>query len=100
MSSTAARVSKAVRRQCEACRARKARFQYAGTVRADRDHTLCFACFRAERERRRAQDLAAAIPARVPRSPFGRALSEQEREHRRVMLAFATSIPSNIAAIV
>lgn len=90
MSSTAARESKAVRRQCEACRARKARFQYAGTVRADRDHTLCFACFRAERERRRAHDLAAR-PSVAPRSPFGRALSEEEQAHRRVMLAFATS---------
>jgi hypothetical protein len=86
------RESKQIRRQCASCRERKARFQYGGTVRADRDHTLCFACFRAERERRRARDLAVVAAAVAPRSPFGRALSEQEREHRRVMLAFAASM--------
>ena len=52
------------RRLCESCRDRKARFCYRGVVKADRDHTLCFACFRAERERRRAQLLADVPRAR------------------------------------
>jgi len=38
---------------CAACRERKARFRYRGEVRADRDHTLCFECYRAQRNRRR-----------------------------------------------
>lgn len=45
---------------CEACRERKARFQYRGVVKADRAHTLCFACFRSERDRLRARSLAAS----------------------------------------
>ena len=42
---------------CEACRERKARFQYRGVVKADRAHTLCSACFRSERDRLRARAL-------------------------------------------
>jgi hypothetical protein len=57
MSFAATRHSKNTAKACEACRARKARFQFRGTVRADRDHTLCFACFRAERERGRARNI-------------------------------------------
>lgn len=41
------------RRLCAGCRARKARFQYRGRVRADRQHSLCFECFRAEQNRQR-----------------------------------------------
>lgn len=42
------------RRLCVECREHQARFQYRGRVRADRDHTLCFRCFRAEVDRQRA----------------------------------------------
>ena len=38
---------------CAACRERKARFRYRGEVRADRDHTLCFECYRAQHNRQR-----------------------------------------------
>lgn len=48
---------------CQRCRDRRALFQHAGRVRADRDHTLCFECFRSERERQRAIQLAAAAGA-------------------------------------
>ena len=41
-------------RLCVECREQPARFKYRGRVRADRDHTLCFRCFRAERDRQRA----------------------------------------------
>lgn len=61
MSFTAARESKDERRTCESCRTRKARFQHRGRVRADRHHTLCFECFRSERDRQRAR-LADASP--------------------------------------
>jgi hypothetical protein len=50
---------------CEACRERKARFQYRGVVKADRAHTLCFACFRSERDRLRARVLAASADERM-----------------------------------
>jgi len=52
--------SREVRKICEACHKRKARFQHAGHVKADRDHTLCFECFRAERNRQRVRMLAAS----------------------------------------
>jgi hypothetical protein len=40
--------SKTVRRKhiCLGCQGRRALFNYRGVVKANRDHTLCFACFR------------------------------------------------------
>ena len=88
MSSTAFGQSRKTRRRCESCQERKARFRYHGVVKADRDHTLCFECYRAERERRRAQLLAAdpegqpsTLSAFVPRT-----LSARASAHRRRML--------------
>jgi hypothetical protein len=43
--------------RCRNCQAHRARFRYRGRVRADRDHTLCFRCFRAEVNRLRARHL-------------------------------------------
>ena len=95
MSAAAAHANKLARRACEQCRLRKARFRYRGTVKADRDHTLCFACFRAERERRRAYLLARIeriTPLQSPlRAGDARALSGTEVEHRRRMLAHLRS---------
>lgn len=54
MSRAAERESKSARRCCRGCGGRRARFQYRGAVRADRDHTLCFECLRSESNRRRA----------------------------------------------
>jgi hypothetical protein len=48
------------RHTCRACEARPARFQYRGQVRADRQHELCFRCFRAAANRMRAWALAEA----------------------------------------
>ena len=58
MSEAAYDLSKKVLRLCRSCAERKALFRYRGVVKADRDHSLCFECFRAERDRRRAQTLA------------------------------------------
>ena len=41
---------------CRGCYQHPARFRYRGEVRADRDHTLCFRCYRAERNRQRAHE--------------------------------------------
>ncbi len=87
MSLTAARESKRARRSCQSCRRRKARFQYRGAVRADRDHTLCFECYRSLREHRRARGLTEAGSATVPRSPFPAPLTDRRVAHRRAMLA-------------
>lgn len=93
MSFTATRHSKNTAKACEACHARKARFQFRGSVRADRDHTLCFACFRAERERGRARTLARQhqAPPRLLRQPT--ALSVSQVEHRvRMIEHLATAL--------
>ena len=65
MSFAAARESKRTRQTCQSCVDRKARFSYRGAVRADRDHTLCFQCYRRERERQRAMRLS-EVPAPAP----------------------------------
>lgn len=58
MSPTARRrLYRPFRRVCIECLAQPALFQYRGRVRADRDHTLCFRCFRAAVERLRARRL-------------------------------------------
>ena len=87
------RLSKSVRTLCAACQKRKARFRYRGEVRADRDHTLCFECYRGEVNRSRARRLIhAAVPSRV-RSPFGPSagaspfvLDPRQTAHRQRML--------------
>ena len=100
MSFTADRQSRRSRRTCASCRERKARFQYRGGVRADRHHTLCFECFRSERERVRARrlDQQRELPLEAsPLVPFDLSfvggaltpptLSERQVSHRRTMLA-------------
>lgn len=91
MSLATPRRSRTVRHTCQSCRERKARYSYRGIVRADRDHTLCFECFRRERERQRAKGLVERVPA-APRSPFGilqtrRAMTPHQIEHRVRVLA-------------
>jgi len=91
MSLSAAHESKTLRKACQSCHARKARFRYRGHVCADHDHTLCFKCYRSERNRRRAQLLGDVPAARPLRSPFQsierRSLTDKEVAHRRAMLA-------------
>lgn len=91
MSMSAAHESKQLRRACESCRQRKARYQYRGVVRADRTHTLCFSCFRAERDRHRARLLAEPRPPML-RSPFGSVLTARQLAHRRRMLEFLSQV--------
>ena len=91
MSFAAARALKRNRHACQSCRHRKARFSYRGSVRADRDHTLCFECYRSERERQRAKlplEAPAALSVRLPLSTTpGGLLGDRELAHRRTMLA-------------
>ena len=49
----AIRFRRTSRHTCSSCRIRRARFQYRGVVRADRDHDLRFRCFRALADRMR-----------------------------------------------
>lgn len=58
MSNGQLRRSRGPKHLCQRCRDRKARFRYRGAVRADRDHTLCFECFRREVNQARARRLA------------------------------------------
>lgn len=87
MSAAAFGHSKAGKRLCQRCRDRKARFAYRGRVKADRDHTLCFECYRAERDRlrQRALPFVDAAPARRVE------MSQSTIEHRRRMLEHLAS---------
>jgi hypothetical protein len=101
MSFTATRASRRSRKTCQACRARQARFCHRGVIRADRDHTLCFECFRAERERQRARRLVGADPAPGGERPvFGDPprLDDRQRAHRRAMLAHLERLRASPAA--
>jgi len=51
-------------RLCLACGERRPLFFYRGVVKADRDHTLCFECYRAEVNRLRARRLG--VPTADP----------------------------------
>ena len=68
-SSERRRQSRRYKTLCAACQERKAKFRYHGEVRADRDHTLCFECYRGETNRARARRLterAAPLRGRFP----------------------------------
>ncbi len=92
-SSELRRQSKRVKTLCAACQERKARFRYRGEVRADRDHTLCFECYRGEVSRARARRMTETpLPLRMG-SPFAHlesaflaVLNEQQLAHRQRML--------------
>ena len=90
MSLTAAHASKQARRSCQACLDRKARFRHHGSVKADRDHVLCFACYRSERDRCRAQRLT-ELPLQVRLATPSSALGTREIAHRQRMLAHLMS---------
>jgi hypothetical protein len=83
MSMTASHQRKQVKQLCQQCHDRKAKFKYRGVVRADRDHTLCFECYRSERNHLRAEGLAERQPLR--------ALTPAQISHRRTMLAHLQS---------
>jgi len=84
------------RHLCARCRERKARYQYRGVVRADRQHVLCFQCFRSAREQLRAWNVREGLPGgwlelRRPEA-MGAArqrppLTERQTAHRQQMLA-------------
>lgn len=89
------RAVRADRRLCADCRAREAKYRYRGHVRADRQHVLCFQCFRAARERMRALELGRlpfegpdlGLSARLGPSARSGSLSDRQIAHRRRMLA-------------
>jgi hypothetical protein len=62
MSCSALREAVGIRKLCLGCGARKALFQYRGVVRSDRDHNLCFECYRSERDRQRSRVLLRSLP--------------------------------------
>lgn len=106
------RRSRANERLCARCKQRRAKYQYRGHVRADRQHVLCFRCFRSERERIRARELAGTVMqgtatvfsgasengACPPYSEHGacprfpRELTLAQIAHRRLMLAHLESL--------
>jgi len=67
-------------RLCLACGERRPLFYYRGVVKADRDHTLCFECYRAELNRLRVRRLSAfAVGASIanPRPQPSKAIGDR-----------------------
>jgi hypothetical protein len=60
MSPAISRFRRLPRHTCRSCQQHRARFRYRGEVRADRDHELCFQCFRAMVNRLRMSQSTAA----------------------------------------
>ena len=54
----ARRLHRHERHVCRECERHPARFRYRGEIRADKEHTLCFRCDRAEVNRARARRLS------------------------------------------
>ena len=79
------RLTRAFRHLCAACGARRARYQYRGVVRADRDHTLCFRCFRTERDRQRASLLWREMGRNAPQETWraGGRMTNERRVRQR-----------------
>ena len=75
-----------VRRLCADCRERNAKFRYRGAVRADRDHTLCFQCYRARINRARAYQMVSSF--RPSGFAANRPLAPREIAHRQLMLDY------------
>ena len=62
------RLTRHERHICRQCHAHRARFRYRGLVKADRDHTLCFRCYRSELEKaraRRLREISAPMPLKM-----------------------------------
>jgi hypothetical protein len=84
-------------RLCQTCGERRAQYIRHGIVKADRTHTLCFECFRAERNRVRARGLAGEgwlAPLASPLPPASKMVGDRaglfadlERRRRRAQIA-------------
>lgn len=95
------RRSKCSKKLCAGCQERKARFRYRREVRADRDHTLCFECYRGEINRARARRLTQMVNPLSARSRFGlqqtvrvEGLDERQVAHRKRMLDHLQHTPA------
>ena len=85
------RLHRETRHLCAGCKGQPARFQYRGRVRADRDHNLCFRCFRAEVNRLRARRLVAVSTARPVPAYLSVDLSRVSVARKRTQLDFFRS---------
>lgn len=80
------RLHREARHVCLGCRSQQARFQFRGRVRADRDHNLCFRCYRAEVDRLRARRLAVVSPMSAVTVPTYLSATSGERKARTVAI--------------
>ena len=80
------RLHRETRHVCAGCKEQPARFQFRGRVRADRDHNLCFRCYRAEVNRLRARRMAVVAPVHARLVPEYSSVAVRERNARTVAI--------------
>jgi hypothetical protein len=100
-----ARTTRRGSRLCLACGKRRPLFLYRGVVKADRDHNLCFECYRAELNRlrsRRLGDRGATASMANPRPLPSKAMADRaalladiaaRRRHAQIVARHALDAP-------
>lgn len=87
------------RHLCLGCRSQRARFRYRRRVRADRDHTLCFRCYRSLRDQvrlcARTVNSAAKFKSVLTLPPGG----GHDPAYLQIPLALASSSPASALAV-
>ncbi len=86
------------RHLCAACRERQARFRYRGVVKADRAHTLCFECYRAELNRQRARRALVVPPVGQQVLPLAECQRRLDLSRRRAQIAARHAISDLVTA--
>jgi hypothetical protein len=70
------------RKLCRLCKQHPAKFRYAGRVRCDADHDICFRCFHGLRDSCLARGIANLVPASMIRFEETSAFFRQALEQR------------------
>ncbi len=83
---------------CTSCQERQARFRYRGVVKADRAHTLCFECYRAELNRQRTPRTLVVPPVAQQVLPLAECQRLLDLSRRRAQIAARHAIGDGAAS--
>lgn len=80
------------RRTCQVCQQRPAKFAYRGHVKRDRQHELCFACYRALTDSHR---LAHPLPFTLNLAPAAHGRAHASADTHRAPASAPEASPAN-----